>query len=319
MDISHLETLVFSGGGIRGLSYVGALMAFQDSYGVSASKHFQTFVGTSVGSIFALVCAIGADLEQSLRVFETIGLESVFHKDPTWLLSNYSLNDGSALKSLVTHLLQLRDLDPSITLGDLYKKTQKHLVIVVVDLLSASTLYLDHTNEGSTMLVIDAIMGSMSLPLMFPPVSPNASTSNGPMLLSDGGLLDNFAIARFDPQKTLGIRTNWYMEPVVMPIDISSYYTRVLAILQMTMHIMQSYFTKSCPFVVHIDLGAVKADSISVNARDIIFRGYRAAISRFANLHSKEATVDNITKYITERPIQVPAYIEKLFQTRSKE
>ena len=56
MDISQLETLVFSGGGVRGISYIGVILAFQDTYAKSMNEHFQRFVGTSVGALFALFC-----------------------------------------------------------------------------------------------------------------------------------------------------------------------------------------------------------------------------------------------------------------------
>lgn len=310
LSIEGLDTLVFSGGGVRGLAYIGALMAFRDLYGINASEHFKTFAGTSVGALFALVCAIGASLEDAVALFTSVGLESIFQKDPTHILSTFSLNDGTVLRQLLESILALKKLPKDITIAGLFEITKKRLVIGAVDLHSASALYLDHTNDGSAMPVVKAVLGSMALPPLFAPVH------HGPLTLIDGGLLDNFPVHIFDAKKTLGLRTNWYIDPANPMADISAYYTRVLYILQLSMHAMQTSLSGEYPNNVYIDLGPMSAQKIEVDAQDAIFKGYRAAMARFAG-HGGATGADGSApreqpdKYL-QRPCSMPAYIAKL-------
>jgi hypothetical protein len=112
MNINELDTVVFAGGGTRGLAYVGTLMAFQDVYHKTIGSHFKTFVGTSVGALFALVCLLDIDVTAALDVFESIGLEKIFDRDVTWLLTNFALNNGETLRGLILQFLSMKGLGP---------------------------------------------------------------------------------------------------------------------------------------------------------------------------------------------------------------
>ena len=313
MDIDPLDTIVFSGGGTRGLSYIGTLMAFQDIYQKSPGAHFRTFVGTSVGAIFALVCLLEIELEKALGLFETIGLEKIFDRDVTWLLTNFALSNGDTLKTLLESLLNLRGLLPSITFQELFQKTKKRLVITTVDLLTASVVYLDHENQGQNMPIVKALLGSMALPPLFPPVSHTCGPSQQ-LLMSDGGLLDNFPVAKWLPEKTLGIRTTWYIDPSAPTTDIYAYYTRVLSILQLTMHVIQSTVASDYPNVLCIDLGPLKAQDTSVDMKQLIFQGYRASMAYFSTGRTN-TNLDLPTKFLdpSKSPAEtLPMYLQKL-------
>jgi predicted acylesterase/phospholipase RssA len=161
-------------------------------------------------------------------------------------------------------------------MNDLYQKTQKKLVVTVVDIQSANVLYLDHTNEGRDVPILKAVMGSMALPPIFP------FSSHGLMSFVDGGLLDNFPLRLFDPEKTLGVSTAWYIDPSNPTQDICSFYTRILSIVQIPIHKEQVELFKLYNNRVFIDLGNVNADNTSVDTKSLIFQGYRASITRFA-------------------------------------
>jgi len=316
MNINELDTVVFAGGGTRGLAYVGTLMAFQDVYHKTIGSHFKTFVGTSVGALFALVCLLDIDVTAALDVFESIGLEKIFDRDVTWLLTNFALNNGETLRGLILQFLSMKGLTSQCTFQDLFAKFNKTFVVTVVDLVTSSVLYLDHTNEGHDMPIVKAVMGSMALPPVFPPVAHTFGTSTS-ILMSDGGLLDNFPVARFERHKTLGIRTTWYLDPTNPSNDISAYYVRVLSILQLTMHVMQSTVASEYPNVVCIDLGPVKANEIHVDTKTIILHGYRSAIVRFSSKESLLTILDLPQKYFVDNPSRetlqwLPTYLVKL-------
>jgi len=293
MDISKLKTLVFSGGGIRGASYVGALLAFSDTYNVQAADHFSTFAGSSVGSLVALACCIGLDMNLMFEKFSEIGSSNMFAKDPTWLLTHYSLSNGDTLKAFLVKLLQSKGLPELITFSELHQITKKELIVTAVNLNTTDVHYFSHTNEGHDVPVVKAVMGSMALPPIFPAVVHNNFT------LIDGGLLDNFPLRRFDKDTTLGMCTAWYIEPGSCMKDISSYYSRIFSIMQLPLHSSQASVTSAYPYVIFIDLGSVNADSLSVEPKELVFRGYRAAVARFSTqVCSSKSNAQDPKKYL---------------------
>ncbi len=281
-------------------------MAFRDTYNVDAHDHFQIFAGSSVGALFALVCAIGINIDVALTVIDTIGLQVIFQNDPACLLSHYALNSGEALQDLLMQLFKLAKVNPLVTFRELFDITKKTLVVTVVDLKTSNTLYLDHTNEGSDMCVLKVLMGSMALPPLFPPVN-----IDNKYLFTDGGLLDNFPISKFDPRVTLGIRSTWYIDPSDPMSDISSYYTRVLSIMQLTMHSIQHQVMDKYKNIVLIDLGHIMAYNTNVNQKDLIFKGYRSAIASFSGAPS-QATENPVKFLLGGGPLKLPAYLKDL-------
>jgi predicted acylesterase/phospholipase RssA len=277
LTISELDTIVFSGGGVKGFSYIGIMMSFFDTFKITVGSHFKTFAGTSVGALFALVSFLDLDTRECLKVFQEIGLDSIFSKDPSCLISAYALNDGKHLETLITNILSLASLGPNTTLKDLREKwPTKRLVVSVIDLMNANTLYLDFENIGD-IPVAKAILGSMALPPMFPPVPYGKGKCK--ILMTDGGLLENSSFALFEPQSTLVVSVTWYIDK--SPIqDIATYYARIVSILQLGTHDVQERILSKYPFKIIVDLGDVRVDQTNVNINEIIFAGYRAAAAR---------------------------------------
>ena len=280
--MEKFKTLVFGGGGVRGLSYAGAILAFEDTYRKKVHESFDTFSGTSVGSLFALACCLDIKPDDAIDILDKVGLSEIFAKDFTWLLSNYALNSGASLSKVVGLILSLKGLPPDISLQQLHKITRKNLVVTAVNIKNACVLHMNHLNCPDVK-VVNAVMGSMALPPLFPPVSIHINEKE--VLLADGALIDNFPIGQFDPETTMGIRTSWYIEPTNPMTDISTYYSRILGILQLSLHSVQ---TNQCAKynTVCIDLGPIKADNPDINIKEFIFIGYRSCIAKFSNLNN---------------------------------
>ena len=58
-----IDTLVFSGGGIKGIGFVGCLNALVEK-GIYNYNQINTFVGTSAGSIIATFLAVGYKIKE---------------------------------------------------------------------------------------------------------------------------------------------------------------------------------------------------------------------------------------------------------------
>ena len=64
-DHTQIKSLVFGGGGIRGIAYLGSLLAYRDLHGIDWTQqdHVHTYAGTSVGALIALMFVCGFSLE----------------------------------------------------------------------------------------------------------------------------------------------------------------------------------------------------------------------------------------------------------------
>lgn len=215
------ECLVFSGGGIKGLAYVGAIKALEEK---KLFQKVKRFAGASAGAITAALLAIGMNAdeldEQMSNVdFATflqksnVDIEELVDKPIEFCLkapavifdeaTKKGLCDGSVFVQWLTSMFKLKGFDETTTFTQLYEKTGNELVIVLCYANCSKTVLACHQNEETeNMPIITAVRGSMSIPFVFEPLTWNSNT------YVDGGTMYNYPIEVFDeeisPRKTLG-------------------------------------------------------------------------------------------------------------------
>ena len=156
MDI----TLALGGGGMRGVAHIGVLRVLErEGFRVRA------VAGTSIGAAVGAFFAAGFSADQLEQIMVNI--------DPT-RLSGWPFSEGPGI-------MGMRGI-ANIMMPHLGERTFADLVLpfaaVAVDLKSRREIILE---EGR---VVDALLGSMAIPGMFPP------RELGPYSLIDGGTLD---------------------------------------------------------------------------------------------------------------------------------
>lgn len=215
------EGLVFSGGGIKGLAYVGAIKALEEK---NLFQKIKRFAGASAGAITAALLAIGMsadelDEQMSSVDFGTFLQESnvdieklvdkpleFFIKGPEVILdevNNRGLCDGSVFIKWLTSMFKLKGFDETTTFAQLYKETGNELIVVLCYANCGKTvLACPKSEETANMPIVTAVRGSMSIPFVFKPLIWNDN------VYVDGGTMYNYPIEVFDeeisPQKTLG-------------------------------------------------------------------------------------------------------------------
>jgi NTE family protein len=218
--------LVLSGGGVKGIGLVGAVVALMDA-GYSA----QRVSGTSAGSIVGAVVAAASmgDRLSSAEVKE-LALQLDYHKftDPGTIerlpvlgpslavLRGSGIYKGdyahdwvrSQLKNLGVHTFgDLAIRDDSLPPEQRYK-----LVVTVADVTTGQLVRLpwDYRRvyglDPDEQSVADAVRASMSIPFFFRPVTLTGSTGLTSTLV-DGGILSNFPIDSLD--RTDGRKPRW--------------------------------------------------------------------------------------------------------------
>lgn len=200
ININLIRKLIFSGGGMRACIFAGALDFICSKYPLFI-ENLDTIVGTSMGSIFSLMCCLNYTPKEISELILNTDFKSLQCIEPIKLLSHYGFDSGSGFIDKLKSILVSKNLSPDLTLLQLYQITHKTLVVVTTCLSTHSSYYIDHINEPN-LKVVDAIRMSMSIPLLF-----TACHYNGKVFV-DGGILDNFPISSFnsDDKTVLGFK-----------------------------------------------------------------------------------------------------------------
>lgn len=199
------HTLVLSGGGLRGFSYIGTLKALEE-YGIV--QNIQTLVGCSIGAVMAAIIAVGYTSEELYDFILNLEYDKLKDLNLLGYLENFGMETGTKIQQFLRLLLKKKTQIEDITFQQLYQRTGKKLIINATCLNEHRVEFFDH-EKSPGMSVALALRMSISLPFIFSPIKYQNK------YYVDGGLLDNFPIHLFmDQRKVLGIR---------LPNSIESY------------------------------------------------------------------------------------------------
>jgi len=284
MEHQNIQRIVFSGGGIRGIAFLGTLLAMKDLWDIEPCnfQSLQELVGCSIGALVALILCIKFKVSEMQAFLNSIDLSELATVNVESVVTTFGMNDGHTLWALTHQALQLKKIPVNITFAELYKLTNIKLHIFVTDLGKATSRQLS-VDTDPHMSVAQAVVASMSLPPMFSPIKYNTS------LLCDGGLMNNFPISNFPSEGTLGIRLAWYVDPNP-PDTLLGYYTRVLACIQVSQKRMESLeCERHGSQIILLDVGPMNtlhfdaSKSILEQILSIVLQGYRQTIKRISN------------------------------------
>lgn len=193
------KNLVFKGGGVKGIAYVGALKALENA---GILPEITGFAGTSAGAITAALasCKISSDAlntflsSTNYNDFKDKG--SVFnflndlanHFGP--YEGNYFLNDWFKI------FLKQQGIDPNITFSGVYNSFGSSLKIFSTDL---NTQTVQEFSEKTTpnVQIAFAVRASMSIPMFFRGWQfPDSQPTDH--IYVDGGVMYNYPIDSFD-------------------------------------------------------------------------------------------------------------------------
>ncbi|XID94131.1 patatin-like phospholipase family protein [Paenibacillaceae bacterium WGS1546] len=200
---------VFEGGGVKGISLVGAVKA-AEHYGI----RFERVAGTSSGSLVAALLAAGYNADEMKRELERTPLRSVLKRSRLFdvklvgpalrLLWKKGLYSGDALEAWVDRLLRAKGI---ATFGDL---PDGKLRIVASDISNGRLLVLPNDIAAygiapGRLAVARAVRMSTSIPYFFDPVVLRQSYKRRrkgeiqakAAYIVDGGLLSNFPLWLF--------------------------------------------------------------------------------------------------------------------------
>ncbi len=194
------RNLVFEGGGVKGIAYVGVIDALGKA-GVIAN--IERVGGTSAGAINALLFAAGFNLSETRKALWKLNFNDF--KDDSWLIlkdlkrlrEEYGWHKGNFFRNWIGEQLESQGHSAHVTFQTLQAATGKALYVYATNLSThfGEVYSPEHTPR---MRVVDAVRRSMSIPLFF-----RAITDDRGDVFVDGGVLNNYPVKLFDRLKYL--------------------------------------------------------------------------------------------------------------------
>lgn len=197
MALCDIHYIVYSGGAMNGLAYVGMQQLLEVAY-PHLPEQVKGYAGVSVGALMALLMAIGYDAKALRAALESFDASVILGRGATFSRLGL-LSAPATLGEWVGGLIAQHMGRADVNFAELYRRTRLHLTVVVTNLTQGRAEYWDRATQPA-MPVRDAVVASMALPFVFMPVQ-----GPGGDLFVDGALADGFPVAVFPPRHTMGV------------------------------------------------------------------------------------------------------------------
>jgi predicted acylesterase/phospholipase RssA len=223
-DEKVIDTLVLSGGSMKGIAQIGALH-YMESKGFLTN--IKTIAGTSAGSIIAALIAIGYKPIELYHFFTKLDVKKTVTMSPYNFFKKLGLDDGKRVMLVVKKLFNARLINHRITMAQLYAKTDIELIITGSCVNDKKVYYFSHKTDPN-MKVFDALRISISIPIVYTPRKYKDK------VFVDGGCIDNYPIAIFDDRldRVIGIHVSEDNDVISQIVSIESYLKNTIRCLQ---------------------------------------------------------------------------------------
>ncbi len=211
------KNLIFEGGGVKGIAYVGAIQELEKR---QIMKNIKRVGGTSAGAINALLLALGYTLEDTQKILMELNFNNFMDdswgiiRDSNRLISEFGWYKGDFFKQWIGDRIREKAGNENATFNDLRNQGFLDLYLVGTNLSTGFSEVFSNEHTPRTR-VVDAVRISMSIPLFFASVRDFRND-----VFVDGGVFNNYPIKLFDREKYIdagnlakhGRKTNYYKQ-----------------------------------------------------------------------------------------------------------
>ena len=213
----NIDTLVCSGGGAKGIAYVGIIKYFDEiktNRLIEESKSdfnemeciypkidIKRITCVSVGCFMVLLYTLGYNYEELKDKIHNVNFEKMRDVRLKNFVQKYGLESGIKLIEWLESFLIGKGYTKDVTFSQLYKKTGIHLEILAGNVNKYTLAIFDYKNTPK-LKILKAIRMSISIPFLF-----SAEKYKGDIYV-DGGIVTNFPMYFFkeDLSNVLGCK-----------------------------------------------------------------------------------------------------------------
>jgi len=194
----HFKNLVFEGGGVKGIAYIGAMQVLKEEGVLTA---IEKVGGTSAGAINATLFALGFSVAEQRNILNRLNFNNFMDdsrgviRDTDRLLNKFGWFKGDFFHKWVSKHIKKKLGDANATFEHLKAAKKPDLYVYGTNLSTrfGEVFSFEHTPK---VRIADAVRISMSIPLFFASVRNPRDD-----VYVDGGVLDNYPVKLFDRQK----------------------------------------------------------------------------------------------------------------------
>lgn len=195
----QFRNLVFEGGGVKGIAYIGA-MSILERRGILPK--IKRAGGTSAGAINALIFSLGYSVIEQREIMASTDFKAFM--DNSWgvirdirrLATHYGWNKGDFFTDWIGEIIKRKMGTAKATFGDLKEAATPDLYVIGTNL---STGYSEvfSAERHADMELAKAVRISMSIPLFFAAIRYGDRND----VYVDGGAMQNYPVKLFDRLK----------------------------------------------------------------------------------------------------------------------
>jgi NTE family protein len=198
----HFRNLVFEGGGVKGVAYVGALQVLEEK---QILGDIVRLGGASAGAIMAVLLGVGYSLAEIRNILSTLNFRDFMDdsagviRDVNRLIREFGWYKGDFFRDWIGGIIKAKTGNSETTFNDVFTSSKdkgyRAMFFIGTNLSTgfAEVFSYEHTPR---MCIADAVRISMSIPLFFA-----AKRSIRDDVYVDGGLIDNYPVRLFDREK----------------------------------------------------------------------------------------------------------------------
>ncbi len=179
--------LCLSGGGIRVVSYIGALEVLQEK---NLLQKVKEICGVSAGGMIGFSLSLGYTLKEITQVCTQFDFSQIRHlelEEMVEFTEKYGFDTGEKLRAFLRSLLKQKGYKPESTFEDL--KNLKPQVRVYATDINTCEIKEYSLTKTPTIQIVEALFATMALPIYF---MPSLDQETGHYML-DGGIINNNA------------------------------------------------------------------------------------------------------------------------------
>ena len=265
---NNKNILILSGGGIKGITILGALKYLEDN---NIIDNIDIYAGTSIGALINILLIIGYKSSEIYKFSEIFDMINMIDININNILSKYSINNDDNFILVCNKLLESKNINPKINLLDFYKKTKKKLICVTACLTTKTAEYISYDNYPDLELNT-LIRMTTAVPILFSPIIYKNK------VYIDGGLIDNFPINLFEDNLTnvigINLKSDYFKNTEIN--NIIDYFVSILQIL--SNRITNKYdFEKYKNIIYTIDISISNPFNFTLTKeikKELFYKGY---------------------------------------------
>lgn len=204
----QFRNLVFEGGGVKGIAYVGAMKVLEQR---GALAHIRRVGGTSAGAINALIYALGFSIAEQKHLLSSTDFKKFMDdslgviRDVRRLAREFGWHRGDFVATWLGELVERKLGRPDATFRDLVDAGHPDLYVIGTNLSTGWAEVFSAERHGD-MPLARAVRISMSIPLFFAAVRHGARDE----VYVDGGVVLNYPVKLFDREKYVDLPDEAY-------------------------------------------------------------------------------------------------------------